>query len=438
MKMDRLMRKRPLLSGFLPLVCLCVILVGCQPKVYLMPTPSVLATGEINPFALNPNLKEENRVPVFYATNRIPFTSGDDRQFTIFPDSTLHLGVAHLLIGAPDTAWERLLQLSTTSDDDKRPALHLEGLEVISTVPLGDTEVSQTQAARAFFDLVNVALAKSLNKDLMVYVHGANSSVYRASAQAAQFRHFTGRNTVVLAFLWPSAENLLAYGTDVRHAKKTVPAFARFIKLLAANTRAEKINILAYSAGSQIVSPGMAVVGQEAEDASSRQALRLGEVYFAAADVGIDTFIDNLQDYLGLPRAVTLTVNPNDSVLALAEGQNRVSRAGRPKAKDLSAEAREWAQMASTTGKFDIIGVDADSVSGLAAGSHDFWYAHPWISSDVLLQFSFHATPVTRGLVEHREADRVRYWSFPPDYPQRILGIIRDAAANADTAKTKQ
>ena len=97
----------------------------------------------------------------------------------------------------------------------------------------------------------------------MVYVHGANSTIYRAAAQAAQYRHFTGRNCIVLVFLWPSAENLLAYGTDVRHAKRSAPAFKRFITLLAEYTHAENINILAYSAGAQVASPGLGHPGTE-------------------------------------------------------------------------------------------------------------------------------------------------------------------------------
>ncbi len=150
---------------------------------------------------------------------------------------------------------------------------------------------------------VNDVLARSVDKDIMVYVHGANSSIYRAAAQAAQYRHFTGRNSMVISFLWPSAENLLAYGTDVRHAKKSAPAFVRLITLLNEHTAAENINILAYSAGTQIVSPGLAILGREKKGEKRRQ-LRLGEVYFAGADIAVDTFVEHLQTYRTSPEAL--------------------------------------------------------------------------------------------------------------------------------------
>jgi esterase/lipase superfamily enzyme len=226
--------------------------------------------------------------------------------------------------------------------------------------------------------------------------------------------------------LWPSAENLLAYGTDVRHAKKSAPAFMRLITLLNEYTTAKNINILAYSAGSQIVSPGLAILGREKKGESRRQ-LRLGEVYFAGADIGIDIFVEHLQTYLDIPRSVTLTINLKDTVLAMAEWHHGVSRAGRPKAKDLSPEAAQWGRNASVHSGLDIIGVDEKTVIGLSSGAHDFWYGHPWISSDVLVQFLFHADPLKRGLVENYNEHGLRYWAFPPDYPDRIIGIILEA-----------
>ena len=36
---------------------LLLVLVACQPTMYLMPTPTALSTGEIDPFASNPTLE---------------------------------------------------------------------------------------------------------------------------------------------------------------------------------------------------------------------------------------------------------------------------------------------------------------------------------------------------------------------------------------------
>ena len=61
-------------------------------------------------------------------------------------------------------------------------------------------------------------------------------------------------------------------------------------------------------------------------------------------------------------------------------------------------------------------------MSGMRAASHDFWYAHLWVSSDILMLF--HERPAERGLVEAVKDNSIRYWSFTPDYPKRIIDLI--------------
>ena len=72
--------------------------------------------------------------------------------------------------------------------------------------------------AKAWFAAINDALAESRDHDIIVYVHGANTNLERAAGQAAQLQHFTGRNSVVLLFNWPTAENFLRYSRDMMTA----------------------------------------------------------------------------------------------------------------------------------------------------------------------------------------------------------------------------
>ena len=171
---------------------------------------------------------------------------------------------------------------------------------------------------------------------------------------------------------------------------------------------------------------GWAILGRKTKGEKRRQ-LGLGEVYFAAGDEGIDSFVENLRTYLDIPRSVTFTINLKDRVLALAESHHGVSRIGRPKREDLSPEEVLWVRRASVESNLDIIGVDDKTVRDMPSKSHDFWYRHPWISSDVLVQFVFHADPQERGLVENHNENGLRYWTFPPEYPDRIINIIRQS-----------
>jgi esterase/lipase superfamily enzyme len=181
------------------LLLLAFLLVGCQPKVYLMPTPVAFSFREIDPFAVTPSGEKGTSLPVLYATNRAPLGFKDAPVYSIFASDEVRAGVTTLRIGDDSLDWAGLRGLSQRSEKEKRPLLVPESVQELAALDYDIAEAALSPEARAYFDQINKALATSADKDLMVYVHGANANVYRATAQAAQYRHFTGRDSVVLA-----------------------------------------------------------------------------------------------------------------------------------------------------------------------------------------------------------------------------------------------
>jgi esterase/lipase superfamily enzyme len=427
---------------FVMLAAIVYVGASYQATVYLMPTPAVISEGEFNLFDINPDREKSKDIQILFATNRIPAAIGDHRTYTIFPDDKLRMGTVNIQIGEKGTSWESILKLSTT-DTDQRLPLKMKNIKEIAQYPLIKNKKWQpetmqyqdllaqnkqeqnvsAQNTRALADMVNKALESSIDKDITIYVHGANTGVYRASAQAAQYHHFTGQNSVVMVYLWPSAENFLAYGTDTQHALRSAPAFAKLLVLLAQHTGAKNINILAYSAGAQIVSPALDIIGANTPE-DKRNDYRLGEIYYAASDIGVDTFIKHLKNYYDMPRSITIAINRHDRMLAIAAWRNKISRLGRPDIDDLSEEKNQWLQDVSKLPELTIIKVSAETVSGMRTSSHDFWYSHPWVSSDILTMFLFHKGPEERGLVETVAENNIHYWKFTADYPERIIDII--------------
>ncbi|MCJ7830069.1 MAG: hypothetical protein MUP74_01660, partial [Desulfobacterales bacterium] len=92
----------------------------------------------------------------------------------------------------------------------------------------------------------------------------------------------------------------------------------------------------------------------------------------------------------------------------------------------LSPEQSRWALDASAQPHFDVIAVDPEKIPDLGKGAHSFWYDNPWVSSDVLLKFLFHLNPAQRGLEENRTEKGLHYWTFPEDYPRRIIEIVSE------------
>lgn len=408
-------------------VLLAGLLAGCQSSpVRLMPTPVSFKNGDVDPFAkLGPELQSTD-VPVFYATNRLVVIEKPEPLHTIIPTDDLRLGVAHVRVGDDKLDWETLHRLSTSAEPGERPIVHLESLEQIAVLK-SDEAVGKSPDAKEFFAMVNKALAASPNTELLVYVHGSNNTVPRAAAQASQFRHFTGRRMVVLSFMWPSAGNILRYLTDVNNAAKTVDPFTRLIELLAENTNASKIDVLAYSAGAQVSSPSLARLGVarpgESRDAL-RARLRLGQIYFAAPDIDTRLFVNDLGAYIDIADRVSVAANLNDSVLRFAAVVGRASRAGRPNLTELSTEQSKFLVDASQKLRVDLIKVDPNDIPDLPQSSHDFWYDDPWVSGDLLAQFLLNAAPLRRGLDPQNTDTGARYWTFPLDFSERVYRLL--------------
>ena len=391
-----------------------------------MPTPVGFRTGEVDPFEIAGSTAKGTDVPVLYATNRGALIERPEPIFTILPSEEVRVGVAHVRIGDDALDWETLHRLSTSDDPGLRPIVRLDWLEPKGSLPGTGGALSRADA-QAFFALVDRALAASPGRELVVYLHGANNTVPRAAAQAAQLRHFTGRRMVVLSFMWPSAGSMLRYLTDVATAAASVEPFVRLVEALAANTRAASIDVLAYSAGAQVASPGLAKLGishPNESRAALREKLRLRNVYYAAPDIDTRRFLDELRDYVDIVERVSIAANLNDSALRVAEIVHGASRAGRPDPTELDAEQTAFLMEASQRLGFDVIKVNPDDIPGLPSRSHAFWYEDPWVSSDLLGLLLLNAGPERRGLVEQTGARGARYWTFPPDFYQRVVRLF--------------
>ncbi len=426
------MHTRP---SLLPLLFLLTLqLAGCQPQVYLMPSPIALQPGT-DYFNLTEGNKNENRLFTLYATNRVPNKLATDfDNYTIFPSDDLRLGIVFHAVGEEGTTWEELYSKSLSQERDEDLLISLqyihEGIEIKEEEAL----TSLSLRGKNFFTILNERLKKTADKDITVYVHGANSNFYRATAQGAQYYHYTGHNSTILTFSWPSAENIFKYKTDVLHAKKTVPAFARLLELLAINTIARNINILAYSAGAQVAAPGLVHLRESYPDIDTdtlKKRFRIGEVYFAAPDIKFKTFAHRYNRFKDIVQRTTISSNVNDSVLRYATIRTRRSRLGRPDATEISEEEKKIFINKSKTGTFDIL--DIEGSKALEAGeSHSFWYSHPWVSTDLLLLMLINLSPKERGLTRHQFDEGLVVYHFPVDYEERISKLLDELRRERD------
>lgn len=407
---------------------LLFFLTACQPKVYLMPAPIGIG-NDTQFFSLSEDSRDENLLYTLYATNRIPFDKlNNSTGYTIFPSNILELGYLVHSVGYDGMLWDDLQSESLKPDRDASLLLTQEYVMPMVDYHKDDDLTRRSSRDEQFFQLVNETLVKSFDKDITVYVHGANSSFYRATAMGASFFHFTGHNSIILTFSWPSAESLFRYKIDVMHARKTIPAFASLLEILATHTKARNINIIAYSAGAQVVAPGLAYLHDLYPALSSKELkekFRIGEIYFAAPDTAFLPFVERYLKFRDIVVRTTISLNQNDRILLLAAMHNGVSSLGRPDISELSDDEKAILLDAVSAPDLDVIDVGASKALNIGKG-HDYWYNNTWVSTDLLLLLFFNASPEERGLVESSEqSDEVLYY-FPDNYAEIISSLIQD------------
>jgi esterase/lipase superfamily enzyme len=406
------------------------LLGGCSPSaVRLMPTPTMFTSGAPGLFGAGADADRDTTIQILYATNRLPEGPPDAPNYSRNRGDQLRFGVATLQVGDGTKTWESLQAMSTSVVEGERPKITLKATREMAVLP--DGAPAPGQDAEAFFAYVDALVGRGSNRDLLIYVHGANSSFERAAAQAAQFQHFLGRDAVVMVFAWPSAGSLLRYRRDVAVARDSASTFARLLEQLSTHTQVAHVNVLAYSAGATITSPGLARAAGEASTAADHGSLRLGEIYYAAPDVDFPVFVDNLPRYEERVRRVTVAVNLSDRALSFAQWFNRVSRAGRPNLAEIGPEETQWLVAASGRQELDVLSIRPEDLPGLPASSHSFWYDHPWVSSDVLLKLRFQAPPLARGLSPSSNQIELTFWTFPSDYAERLPAVLQGLTAGS-------
>lgn len=394
---------------------------GCasNKNLSLIPAPVLYNQTNINPFTHLKSDKKTTYNTVHFATLRKPEFAKGNLTYGNGVSNQLHLGRAQVQIGNAAMQWQELERYSLSGDDTKVIPLTLTKVtEIAQLSQTKQTQVDLTLEQRQFIDEINTELDNALDKEIMLYVHGTKAAFKNAAIIAAELDHFAGRDFVSICFSWPSHQNIFSYliGTDVHRAKDASQSFAMFIEFLATHTKAQRINILSFSAGARTASKAIYEMAQASTTQNLRTTYKLGTVIYAAADVPIDVFFERLPASSLLAEKVTITVTDDDNALRAAKRFMRgLDRAGSTD----SELAEENFILQSKLANVEIIDVSlGKELRGFDITGHRYWYRHPWISSDMIFLLRTDLPAARRGL---SPADVEGVWYLAPDYPERIV-----------------
>lgn len=400
------------------------LLSSCATKngLTLMPTPVIYHNATIDPFGHLTMDQKSTRAHIFYATNRGPQFSDHGVRYGNKMDSFMHLGEATIRMGEPDTNWNELLAASLAENQQKAISLTLETVNEIAQLHPDAIHSKQplTTDQQQFIDAINLQLEQAIDKEIMLYVHGAKVDFSNSAILTAEIDYFAGRDFVGIAFAWPSHQDILHYlfGVDVRRAKNSIPALTSLLIFLSEHTKAEHINIITYSAGGKITSKALEELRQaypELEPHEIKSKFRIASVVFAAVDVEIDMFLERLPSISELVDQVVITVTDSDNTLNAAKR----FMGGKVRVGTSDAEALEEDFIVKNRlDNVEIIDVSYGQVMrGFDMVGHHYWYRHPWMSSDIIFLMRTDLPPLRRGL-SPTELEGI--WYLSPDYPEKV------------------
>ncbi len=149
------------------------------------------------------------------------------------------------------------------------------------------------------------------NRDILLFVHGFNTSFDEARFRLAQIVTDGGFNGVPVLFTWPSKGSVFAYGSDRESAMASRDALGHLLSVLAAEPDIGKIHVLAHSMGAWLAMEALrenAIAGHPDLDG------HLGDVMLAAPDIDLEVFRQQMAR-LGSFAHVSIFTAANDRAL---------------------------------------------------------------------------------------------------------------------------
>jgi esterase/lipase superfamily enzyme len=399
------------------------LLGGCaSAPLHMMPTPVVYKDPRLDFAAQLPPALQTTQVPVFYDTTRAPVEAGEPGHYGNGQSDLPRLGVAHVTLGEPGWTWNDLVASDRNNTFNQVRPGRVDRVEEFGTAPRDQT---LSEAERTFVARIDARLAQSRNQEIAVYVHGYRVTFDEVSVLMGSLSHYIGHGAMV-TFQWPTGGYFWNYFSDCPNAERYIPDIEHLIALLA-QTRAENINVIAYSCGSPLMA--QALVRLRARypletRAELAKRYRLGNVVFVASDIDLKIFSrEYLPPIMDLARQTIVYVSRNDAALGFSSLLAGTSRLGRPDIADLTVADL---QRLAADPRLQVVNVSdvrgAHEMGGMRG--HGYWYANDWISTDVAVSLRKPIAPAQRCLVP---GPKTNIWKLPENYEECLADKLLKA-----------
>jgi esterase/lipase superfamily enzyme len=158
------------------------------------------------------------------------------------------------------------------------------------------------------------------DRTILIFIHGYNTSFDNAAIRAAQIGYDLKVPGVTAFYSWPSAAGTAQYVVDESSVETSEDRFAEFLKIIADDTGATRVNIVAHSMGNRLLA--------RAAETVVAAGVHIGQIILAAPDIDAELFGQLAVDYPNLAEGTTMYVSAKDKALDLSHALHSYPRAG--------------------------------------------------------------------------------------------------------------
>lgn len=169
---------------------------------------------------------------------------------------------------------------------------------------------------QAFINGINRELAKlpPERRDILVFVHGYNTTASEALLRLGQFVEDTAYQGVAVLFTWASAGKATKYVYDLNSALVARPQFGQMAALLS-RTNARGFDVFAHSMGGFLTVEGVLALDLQGK---FNERGRLNSLVLASPDIDIDLFESQLNQMEIDKSKIFILVSSDDGALRLS------------------------------------------------------------------------------------------------------------------------
>jgi esterase/lipase superfamily enzyme len=405
------------------------VLTGCATNHALMPTPALYTGANAKLLFTDSSIgSQAPALDLLFITDRAPAEQPDDLPYTADRSRSMAFGSAMVQFGE-NVTWDELIKESTAAQRANPLHLKLRPTTEVGRFPAIPYEVAVApdgirrmpavvEAYEKAKQQLQAEIARRLaiahRKEVVLFVHGYNTSFESAALTMGELCHFLGREFVCGIFTWPAGGHrgiLFGYDVDRESAEYAVEDLVKVIRIVGRTPGVERVHLIAHSRGADIPATALAQLSAEAYmlRSSPDREFHIANVVLVAPDLDGDVAITKIFKVFSdpdlpfgekaepgalLPPApglrVTLYVSPDDKAIATASWLfGSIARLGRIDAAMLTPEITAIGMLRA---------VDIIQVRGTTDFfGHSYFISNPRVSADIVAMLRYDLQPNEPG-----------------------------------------